>query len=65
MEDVQRAEGGDNADVDYIFEIPLKVCQTVVGFKHDENHESVVEGNFMVLSGGKSEKGFLSRLFGK
>lgn len=65
MEDVQRAEGGDDADVDYIFEIPLKVSQAVVGFKHDENYESVVEGNFMVLSGGKTEKGFLSRLLGK
>jgi hypothetical protein len=65
MEDVQRAEGGDDADVDYIFEIPLKVSQAVVGFKHDENHESVVQGSFMVLSGGKSEKRFLSRLFGK
>ena len=65
MENVQRAEGGDDADVDYIFEIPLKVAQTVVGFKHDENYEPVVEGNFMVLSGGKSEKGFLSRFFGK
>lgn len=65
MEDVQRAEGDDDADVDYIFEIPLKVSQTVVGFKHDENYESVVEGSFMVLSGGKREKRFLSHLFGK
>lgn len=65
MEDAQRAEGGEEADVDYIFEIPLKVAQALVGFKHDENYEQVVEGGFMVLSGGKSEKGFLARLFGK
>jgi hypothetical protein len=65
MEDAQRAEGGVDADVDYIFEIPLKVAQTLIGFKHDETYEPVVEGGFMVLSGGKSEKGFLSRLFGK
>src|SRR5690606_27091627 len=26
MEDAQRAEGGDDADVDYIFEIPLKLA---------------------------------------
>jgi hypothetical protein len=65
MEDARRAEGGDEADVDYIFEIPLEVAQALVGFKHDENYEAAVQGNFMILSGGKSEKGFLSRLFGK
>ena len=65
MDSAQRAEGGDEADVDYIFEIPLKVAQTLVGFKHDENYESVIKGGFMVLSDGTSKKGFLSRLFGK
>lgn len=65
MEDAQRAEGGDDADVDYIFEIPLKVAQALVGFKHDENYESVVEGTFAILSDGKREKGFFARLLGK
>ena len=65
MEATQRAEGGEQADVDYIFEIPLKVAQTLVGFKHDENYASVIGGDFMVLSDGTSKKGFLSRVFGK
>jgi hypothetical protein len=65
MEDAQRAEGGEEAGVDYIFEIPLKVAAALVGFEHDENYEAVVEGNFVVLSGGKTEKSFFSRLFGK
>lgn len=65
MENAQRAEGAEEADVDCIFEIPLKVAQALVGFKHDESYESVVEGNFVVLSGGKTEKSFFSRLFGK
>jgi hypothetical protein len=65
MENDQRAEGGDDADVDFIFDIPLKVAHTLVGFKHDENYESVIECGFMVLSNGGSKKGFLSRLFGK
>lgn len=65
MEDAQRAEGGDDADVDYIFEIPLKVAQSLVGFKHDENYESVIEGKFAILSDGKREKGFFARLLGK
>ena len=65
MENAQRSEGGDDADVDLIFEIPLKVAQVLVGFKHDENHESVVEGRFSVLTDGASGKGLFSRLFGK
>lgn len=65
MENAQRAEGGDDADVDYIFEIPLKVAQALVGFKHDENYESVVNGNFLVLSKSVGKKNFLSRLLGK
>lgn len=65
MEGAQRAEGGDDADVDYIFDIPLKVSQALVGFKHDENYEPIIDGNFTVLSSEKSEKGFLSRVFGK
>src|SRR5579859_682370 len=35
MEQLQTAEG-DNAGVDYIFDIPSKVAQALVGFKHDE-----------------------------
>src|SRR3984885_6454268 len=36
MEQAQIAAGGDNANVDYIFEIPLRLAQSLVGFKHDE-----------------------------
>ena len=28
---------GDDADVDYIFDVPLHLAQSFVGFKHDEN----------------------------
>ena len=37
MEDLQLAEGGDDAGVDHIFEIPFKVAQSLLGFKHDED----------------------------
>jgi len=43
------AEGGDDADVDYLFEIPLKVAQGLVGFKHDEDSPHLVDGAFGVL----------------
>lgn len=58
MEEAQRAEGGDDAGVDYIFDIPLKVAQTLVGFKHDQSEEQ-----FTVLSRSAPKRGFLGRLF--
>jgi len=33
----QNAEGGDDADVDYIFDIPLQVAEQICGYKHDED----------------------------
>jgi hypothetical protein len=64
MEDKQAKEGGEAADVDYLFEIPLKVAEVIVGFKHDEDHDSVVEGDFVVLSKDGERRGFFSRLLG-
>jgi len=32
----QNAEGGEDADVDFIFEIPLQVARKICGYKHDE-----------------------------
>ena len=60
MEDAQRAAGGNAAGVDYIFEIPLRVAQTLVGFKHDE----VTQEQFVVLSRSVPKKGLIGRLFG-
>jgi hypothetical protein len=59
--EAQRAEGGDDADVDYIFDIPPKVAQSVTGFKHDENWPLAGE-KFVVLAGqSPPKKGFWSR----
>jgi hypothetical protein len=62
MEEVQQAEGGDNADVDYLFEIPLKVAQSLVGFKHDEDSAHLIGGIFHVMSRIPPKAGILSRL---
>lgn len=62
MEEAQRAEGGDEADVDYMFEVPLKVAQSLSGFKHDENCPHMV-GPFVVLSTAAQTKSVLGRLF--
>lgn len=64
MEEAQVAEGGDDAEVDLIFEIPLKVAQSLVGFKHDEDCPHI-EGRFSVLSGPKPKRGIFDRVFGR
>ena len=35
----QHAEGGEDADVDMIFDIPLQVARSLCGYKHDEPPE--------------------------
>ena len=65
MEEAQLAEGGDDADVDYIYEIPLKVAQSLVGFKHDEDCQHISKEQFVVLSCPNMRKGIFARLFGK
>jgi hypothetical protein len=50
MEALQKAEGGEDADVDYLFEIPLLVAKTLVGFKHDEDCPHLIGGRFEVLT---------------
>jgi hypothetical protein len=66
MEQAQIAEGGEAADVDYIFEIPLKVAQSIVGFKHDEDCSHIKTG-FVVLSASAPEakKSIFQRLFNR
>jgi hypothetical protein len=63
MEELQIAAGGDAADVDHIFEIPLKVAQSLVGFKHDEDCTHLIGGHFEVLSRDTPQTGILARLF--
>jgi hypothetical protein len=65
MERAQEANGGDNAEVDHMFEIPLKVAQQLVGFKHDEDSPHVIDSQFAVLSRLTKKSGFLSRVFGR
>jgi hypothetical protein len=65
MEKAQQAEGGDDADVDYIFEIPLRVAQQLVGFKHDEHCPHIVNNQFAVLSRSTQKRTFFSKLLGK
>jgi hypothetical protein len=65
MEKEQIAAGGDDADVDYIADIPLSLAEALVGFKHDGDDTHVINGRYIVLFRTKSAWGFIGRLFGK
>jgi len=49
--DHQRAEGGEKADVDYYFEIPLQTAKSIVGFKHDEATPNLEPASFESVVG--------------
>jgi hypothetical protein len=65
MEALQLAEGGDAAEVDYLFEIPLDVAKSLVGFKHDEMSPHLIGGRFQVMSRLAPKLSLLSRLVGR
>ena len=49
LEAQQEAEGGAEADVDYLFEIPVVLVQQSIGFKHDEPSAGMNEDELEVL----------------
>ena len=65
MEATQRAKGGDNAGVDYMFEIPLAVAKSLVGFKHDEICPHIIGARFEVMARAAPKISMLSQLFGR
>ena len=50
MAQAQSAAGGEKANVDYIFEVPLRTAQRLVGFKHDEICRHTIDQHYVVLS---------------
>ncbi|MCG8670509.1 MAG: hypothetical protein MI867_13915 [Pseudomonadales bacterium] len=46
----QDAEGGQKADVDVIFDIPLLLVSELTGFKHDEDCESLAQQSPVVFT---------------
>jgi len=65
MEEAQLSEGGEEADVDFLFEIPLKVAESLVGFKHDEEYTHVSGNQFLILKPPVPNKGFFARLLSR
>jgi len=52
----QDAEGGDDADVDYVFEVPLLFARRIAGYKHDEVEVAGQEPSFEELEIGEGVK---------
>ena len=73
--DQQNAEGGEVADVDFIFDVPLELAKSICGFKHDSAVFEWGEPEFFVAEQTIEEadlpklvdghRSWLSRLFAK
>jgi hypothetical protein len=64
----QEAEGGARAEVDYLFDIPVVLAQSIVGYKHDDVSSPFGAGGFEVLepeSTTRSSRSWLGRLVGR
>jgi hypothetical protein len=62
----QEAEGGEDADVDFIFDIPLSLAHELTGYRYDQDGPGMQANGFEVLQGQRSGKwGLLQRLLGR
>jgi len=50
LESEQEAAGGDTADVDYLFDVPVELAKAVTGFRHDEDVGGTEPPLFEVLA---------------
>ncbi|HEV2816015.1 MAG TPA: hypothetical protein VGW40_02145 [Allosphingosinicella sp.] len=59
-----QAEYGERQPpVDFLFDIPVELAQSICGFRHDEYHESM-HGFTEAVPAPEKPKGLLGRLFG-
>jgi hypothetical protein len=52
----QDAEGGENADVDYMFDIPVELARELTGFRHDQSVPGIEGDAYEVLEAAKQSK---------
>jgi len=57
-------ETGDE-EVDYLFDIPVEMARSLMGYRHDEDTAGLKEGAFEVLESAVPGKSFWQRLFGR
>ncbi|HEY8615132.1 hypothetical protein [Phenylobacterium sp.] len=58
----QEGEGGEDADVDLLYEVPLDLARSICGFKTDEDWPDLSPVSAV---GSAKGGGFFARLFGK
>ena len=56
----QDAAGGEQADVDHIYDAPAELAKDLAGFRHDQDTPEMSHKPFQVLE----KKAFFSRIFG-
>ena len=56
----QDAAGGEQADVDHIYDAPAELAKDLTGFRHDQDKPGMSHKPFQVLE----KKAFFSRIFG-
>ncbi len=64
----QQAAGGKDADVDYIFDIPVATAESLTGYRHDKMIPELGEKPFEVLNRTRSANNggsLLKKLFGR
>lgn len=49
MLECQEAEGGDSADVDFVFDVPLLLAKELTGFKHDEESDCLAQPSILAF----------------
>lgn len=63
----QRAAGGEQADVDYVYDIPAELAKAVTGFRHDQDMPGLSGEAFEILEPVKptGRRGLLAALFAR
>jgi hypothetical protein len=56
----QDVAGGENANVDHVYDAPAQLAKSLTGFRHDEDISGTKEHPFQVLQ----KKGFFGRFLG-
>ena len=61
----EQAKAGSDAEVDYIFDIPVDLACELTGFRYDQDVPSMQKDGFEVLHRESGKPGILKKLFGR